>query len=89
MVITQNGQAQQKGFGAFNGHFPVRFKDKKVKLEGYLKTDAVKDGYGGLYLRVDGTRAFDNMRGRGVTGTTDWRKYSIELIPVLPNRAAR
>lgn len=88
MSITQNGQARQKGFGAFNGNIPARFKGKKVKLEGYLKTDAVKDNYGGLYLRVDGTRAFDNMRDRGVTGTTDWRKYSIELIPVLPNRTA-
>jgi len=36
-----------------------------------------------LFMRVDGAEgkilAFDNMRGRQITGTSDWTRYAIVL----------
>ena len=57
------------------------FEGRKIKLTGYLKTENVTGG-AGLWMRIDGeesTLAFDNMESRPVTGTTDWKEYSIEL----------
>jgi erythromycin esterase-like protein len=70
-------------FGVATGSFPVsRAAGKKVRYSGYIKTEGVTRGYAGLWWRVDGPSgvlAFDNMQSRGVTGTTDWTKYTIEL----------
>jgi hypothetical protein len=80
------------GFGVATGTFPIEAaRGKKVKFSGWIKTDAVTRGYAGLWWRVDGPPeggmpkmlAFDNMSSRGVTGTTDWKQYTIEL-PVAP-----
>ncbi|MEL6252005.1 MAG: S41 family peptidase [Bacteroidota bacterium] len=67
------------GFQAFAYTVPAKFKGKKIKLTGYLKTENVSEGYAGLWLRLDPRVAFDNMAGRGIIGTTDWKKYEIEL----------
>jgi erythromycin esterase-like protein len=70
-------------FGVATGTFPVsRAAGKKIRYSGYIKTDGVTRGFAGLWWRVDGPSgvlAFDNMQSRGVTGTTDWAKYTIEL----------
>jgi len=67
---------------------------RRVKISGWIKTkDVAPRGYAGLWCRVDGPDgllAHDNMvvrldgKGgikpddRGVRGTTDWKRYSIE-----------
>jgi erythromycin esterase-like protein len=70
-------------FGVATGTFPVgRAAGKKVRYSGYIKTEGVTRGFAGLWWRVDGPSgvlAFDNMQRRGVTGTTDWTRYTIEL----------
>ncbi|WP_428331087.1 S41 family peptidase [Mucilaginibacter sp.] len=66
-------------FGVIDFVIPKTFKGDRVELRGYLKTENVANGYAGLWLRIDGTPAFDNMQSRGVTGNTDWKEYSIEL----------
>ena len=75
------GAAQS--FGVATGRFPIEdAAGKKVRFSGYIKTDAVTRGFAGLWWRVDGASgvlAFDNMQSRGVTGTTDWKRYEIEL----------
>jgi hypothetical protein len=53
-----------------------------VHYSGYIKTEAVTRGFAGLWWRVDGASgvlAFDNMQSRGVTGSTGWKKYEIDL----------
>lgn len=71
------------GFGVATATFPVKdAAGKRVRFSGYIKTEGVTDGYAGLWWRVDGQSgvlAFDNMQDRGVTGTTDWKRYDIEL----------
>ncbi len=75
-----------KDFKAWGLNIPATFGGKKVKLTGYLKTENVSDGHGGLWMRIDPQVGFDNMDNRGVTGTTDWKKYEIEL-DLKPNEA--
>ena len=88
--IKQNGKyalSLQKlnegaGFGACTYVIPARYSAKKIKLKGFLKTENVTGGYAGLWMRIDGERgmlAFDNMGNRGVTGTTNWQPFTIEL----------
>lgn len=54
----------------------------QILLTGYVKTENITNGYAGLWLRVDGYNkmlAFDNMSRNGIIGTTNWKKYSVEL----------
>ena len=56
------------------------YRGKRVRLSGWLKT--VDAGEAGLWMRVDGeqrVQAFDNMSDRIVSGTTDWKMYSLVL----------
>ena len=75
-------------FGIATATFPIKDAiGKRVRFSGYIKTDGVTNGFAGLWWRVDGASgvlAFDNMQDRGVTGTTDWKRYDIEL-PVAAN----
>ncbi|HEX2641627.1 MAG TPA: erythromycin esterase family protein, partial [Thermoanaerobaculia bacterium] len=55
---------------------------RKVRYSGHIRSEGIEHGYVGLWLRVDGPSgvlAFDNMDGRGVSGTTPWKRYDIEL----------
>jgi RNA polymerase sigma factor (sigma-70 family) len=61
-----------------------QYKNKRVRMNGWIKTEDVAQGGGQLWLRVDGAGggnilAFDNMNERAPKGTTDWEQYSIVL----------
>jgi erythromycin esterase-like protein len=75
--------ARAGGFGVANATFPIKeAAGKRAHYSGYIKTEGITRGYAGLWWRVDGASgmlAFDNMQDRGVTGTTDWKRYDIEL----------
>lgn len=58
------------------------YEGREILLKGYIKTENVKSGFAGLWMRIDGeqpTIAFDNMADRGVKGNTDWKQYTIRL----------
>ncbi len=81
---ARQGMASGAGFGVATGGFPVELaRGKRVRYSGYIKTSGVTRGFAGLWWRVDGKDgqilAFDNMQSGGVTGTTDWQRYEIEL----------
>ncbi|RPJ59788.1 MAG: hypothetical protein EHM23_12835 [Acidobacteria bacterium] len=81
---TKQQTAAGRGFGVATGGFPVeKAAGKRVRFSGYIKTADMTRGFAGLWWRVDGkdgqVLAFDNMQDRGVTGTTDWTRYEIEL----------
>jgi len=80
-IASSEGGGQR--FGVATGKFPVaEAAGKKVRYSGYIKTEGVADGWAGLWWRVDGVSgvlAFDNMEDRGVSGTSDWKRYEIEL----------
>jgi erythromycin esterase-like protein len=56
---------------------------KKVHYTGWIKTQDLTAGYAGLWWSVWDVNgkfiAGDNMSNRGVTGTTDWKQYSIDV----------
>lgn len=78
------GRGSGAGFGVATGSFPVdAAKGRKLVYSGWIKTRDVQGGYAGLWWRCDGkdgaTRGFDNMAGRGPSGTTDWTRYEISM----------
>jgi erythromycin esterase-like protein len=71
-------------FGVATWSFPVEdARGKRLKYTGYIRTENVRNGWAGLWWRVDcgdkTAAAFDNMMGRGPSGTTKWNRYSVEL----------
>ena len=71
-------------FGVFTGTLPIDLvAGKNVEYKGWIKTKDVKNGYAGLWFRVDGennaTLGFDNMSDRGLNGDNDWTQVSIKL----------
>lgn len=63
---------------------PKEYLGRKVRYTGWLKSKGITNGWAGMWLRIDGAGwgkilGFDNMSGRPVTGTTDWKQYTIEL----------
>lgn len=74
------------GFGTIMQSFkPKKLKGKRVRLSAFIKTKDVtgKKAWAGLWMRVDGqsdkSLSFDNMQDRPITGTKDWKKYSVVL----------
>lgn len=64
--------------------FPLALaRGKKLRVSGWIRGQDVGSGWAGLWMRVDGPDgrplAFDNMSGRGVTGTADWARFEVEL----------
>jgi erythromycin esterase-like protein len=70
-------------FGVATASFPVQAAaGKRIHFSGYIKTQGVSREWAGLWWRVDGKSevlAFDNMQDRGATGTSDWKRYEIDL----------
>ncbi|WP_444995358.1 hypothetical protein [Aliikangiella sp. IMCC44359] len=57
------------------------YKGKRIKMSTYVSTENVKN-WSGVWLRIDkgsDSVAFDNMGNRGISGTNDWKQYSIVL----------
>jgi len=77
--------SNENGFGLGTLTFPIGdAKGKHLRFTGYIKTENITSGYAGLWWRVDGNdpnkrQGFDNMAGRGATGTSDWKQYIIEM----------
>ena len=57
---------------------------RSVRLTGWIRTQDVRQGFAGLWVRVDSAGrglALDNMSDRGPQGTTPWTHYVVE-VPV-------
>jgi hypothetical protein len=60
------------------------YRGKRVRFSAALKATNVTDGWGGLWLRIDGphldeTLAIDTMEDRPVVGTTGWQEHALVL----------
>ena len=76
-------QAGGQSFGVATATFPVQAAaGKRIRYSGYIKTEGINNGWAGLWWRVDGNSgvlAFDNMQDRAAKGTSDWKRYEIDL----------
>jgi hypothetical protein len=86
--------AELHGFGSLTQAISAQaFRGKRVRLAGWLRTQEVRTGWAGLWLRIDreGDDSpplnFDNMHNRGVKGTTDWKRY--EVVLDVPKEAGK
>ncbi|RYE22299.1 MAG: peptidase S41, partial [Sphingobacteriaceae bacterium] len=80
LSISRTGN--ESSFGVATYIIPHTLKGKQIQLKGYLKTDRVAGGFAGLWMRIDGASgqlAFNNMADQNVSGTMDWKEYSITL----------
>jgi hypothetical protein len=69
----------KSSFRSWSYTIPAKYQGNKMTLRGYIKTENVSDGWAGLWMRIDPKVSFDNMKERGVSGTTGWQKYEITL----------
>ena len=55
------------------------YRGSRVRLSGWIRTAGLTGAGAGLWLRSDGAgpQPFDNMSGRRLLGTNDWREVSI------------
>lgn len=73
-----------EGFGTLMQQFTgEEYRGKRLRFSGYVKAAGISN-WAGLWMRVDGPAAtaplaFDNMQGRPIKGTQDWRRYEIVL----------
>jgi hypothetical protein len=81
-MLRSATQQKQSGasFGVLTGRFPVKdAAGKTVRFSAWIKTEDVRDGYAGLWWRVDGPGqgnnraqlAFDNSMTRFIDGKPD------------------
>ncbi len=75
---------QQPGaYGAARATLPIEgAAERRAHLSGYIKTEGITRGAASLLLRVDGAKevlAFSSLEKLGLKGTTDWKKYEIDL----------
>lgn len=69
-------------FGSIAYRIPANYEGSVIQLTGYMKVRDVEDGFAGLLLRIDGEEEpleFDNMQKQNITGTRDWKQYTITL----------
>lgn len=67
-----------------------QYRGKRLRFSAYGKSEAI-EGWAGFWMRVDGpdnkVTDLDNMEGRPIRGTTDWKKY--ELVLDVPSDSVR
>jgi hypothetical protein len=76
---------QARSFGAFCQTIAAEeYRGKRIRISAALKANNVSDGWGGLWLRIDGARldetlAIDTMEDRPLVGTTGWQQHALVL----------
>jgi hypothetical protein len=79
--IKSNTAAPAEGFGGFMQVFGAdAYHGKRVRMSAWLKSENANALQ--LWVRLDGAKSmlgFDNMDGRAVKGTSDWKKYELTL----------
>lgn len=55
-----------------------KFQGRNITLSGYIKTENL-EGYAGFWMEMTPNHLLENMYGKGPTGTSDWKQYSITL----------
>lgn len=81
--IKSRASATPDGYGTLMQSIKAdNYRGKRVRLSGYVKGRNI-EGTAQLWMRVEGEQRtllnFDNMNGRLIEGTIDWKRYEIVL----------
>ncbi len=80
-LASTRGAAGQPSFAVATASLPGHVvAGKPLRYSGFIKTEKLKDGFGGLWFRCDSKQqvvAFDNMADRAPRGTSDWTPVQI------------
>lgn len=79
LKIASNKKEDGFGYGMYT--IPALYKGNQLKLEGYIKTEDLKGGKAGLFLRIDGdgkVLAFVEEEDQVVREDIAWTKFSVE-----------
>ena len=88
-TIIKSG-SEEGASGAILNIIGASPKGQKVRLEGYMKLDNVKEGMANLTLSINrngSVLAYSDLKSENIRGTRDWSKYSISAK--LPNRTSQ
>jgi|SRR5271166_3367969 len=82
-TFIKNKVANPTSWGSTSQAIPVDdVRGKRVMVSGYIKTSAIAK-YAEYWVRVDGANhqvlVYDDMSNRPMSGTADWRGFSIVL----------
>jgi C-terminal processing protease CtpA/Prc len=81
--LEQDTSAKSYNTGEVVFTIPSIYQGATIKLIGFIKTEGIDaEGSAGLYIRTEGaagTVEEDSMRTKKLTGTTPWKKYSVEV----------
>lgn len=81
--VSIEKKSKEADFSVIEFTIPNTFKGSVIDLTGYMKTEAVANGFAGLWLRLDDEDGqvikLDNMQKQAIIGTNDWKKYAIKL----------
>lgn len=82
IAIREDLKADDRSFGACALTILSRFEGKNITVKGFVKTENVKNGWAGLWMRINKDKVmleFNNMQYEPILGTNDWKEYSITL----------
>lgn len=74
LISANTNLLSRKSFGTIGGKFPLQAAvGHTVRFSGWIKTENIRDGYAGLWWRVDGSEkgkslAFDNSMNKTIDG---------------------
>lgn len=89
-LLMQSFENYQPTCDIENSYIPIgstvkgNFKDKEIKLTGYIKTEGLKDnGETGLWVRTNPQiqTGFKNMQRKTIINDSKWTKYELVIIP--------
>jgi hypothetical protein len=80
---------EARGFGTLMQMFDAaEYRGKRIRFSASVKAAGIEK-WAGLWMRIDGVPAagsrapamlgFDNMQGRPIKGTSDWKPYQVVL----------
>lgn len=86
-ITSANGKDE---YGAISYPINKTFHGSTLTLFGWIKTENVRDGFAGLWLKISGTEnkllTLENMDKSDIKGTNEWKEYSIQ-VPYDENEA--
>ncbi len=77
--VRIESKPDSKQFQPFTFSIPANFGGRKIQLSGWMKSENIRGGYASFWLRIDPDVGFTNMGSEVLSGTTDWKKYTLEL----------